>query len=75
VRDYAVLKATGARNRELALSLLVQAAALAVVATHDDRLRPLADQVVDLGARDPVTAPESSSSRGRCSSRRAAAVT
>jgi putative ABC transport system permease protein len=33
VRDYAVLKATGARNRELALSLLVQAAALAVVAS------------------------------------------
>ena len=33
VRDFAVLKATGARNRDLAASLLLQAAALGVVAS------------------------------------------
>jgi putative ABC transport system ATP-binding protein len=40
------------------LRTLTQDGRSIVVATHDDRLRPLADQVVDLGARDPVTAPE-----------------
>ena len=35
-----------------------------VVSTHDDRLRPLADQVIDLGATSPAAAPELELAKG-----------
>ena len=35
-----------------------------VVSTHDDRLRPLADAVVDLSERDPAAAPEIALAKG-----------